>query len=218
MVALCLSLASFSCSSTPRVIDYSCPLDSHNYIVVIDACNSVYADKHTALGQGTCEHPRHADNVIGAYKESGGPSKIWLISYAYKKVFYALERTPFAEGMAMARQCRIPYVNISGGGEEYSTGEAQEALAYTDSGGIIFASAGNNSSKLPFYPAALKLSNLYGVGAYECYESIPASYSNYGIYVDTWENGCYNNSQGTSFASPRALARWQLTGKLRGAR
>jgi hypothetical protein len=50
------------------------------------------------------------------------------------------------------------YINVSGGGTEYSEVEALEVKRLTESGSIIIAAAGNNNKKLntksTFYPAS----------------------------------------------------------------
>lgn len=209
---LLLWCLSTSCAYTYplKIFVDRCPKAS-DVIVVVDACTSDQADFYTQLGSGTCRDKKHANEIITAYREAGGVSKVWLISYYYEETTV---QDPFAKAVKMARECSIPFVNISGGGYEYSLKEFIEIKKYTDEGGMVFAAAGNNNTDEAFYPASLPFDNVIGVGALTCHGNTKATYSNFGIYVDSWEKGCYNGRQGTSYATPRALARWQKEKKV----
>ena len=83
----------------------------------------------------------------------------------------------------------------------------------TDSDIICIASAGNESSPVPVYPASLD--NVIGVGAFDTDTMAIADYSNYGENVDllapgtvftTDIGGGYNVVSGTSFAGPIVTA------------
>ncbi|MGH7845022.1 MAG: S8 family serine peptidase, partial [Candidatus Binatia bacterium] len=100
-------------------------------------------------------------------------------------------------------------INISIGGSSNSS-TLQNAVNYAWSKGVVIvASAMNNNTSTPYYPAAL--TNVLAVAATDQYDN-KASFSNYGSWIDvaapgtyiytTKNGGAYGNWQGTSFSSP----------------
>jgi len=100
-------------------------------------------------------------------------------------------------------------LNISIGGVS-SSSTLQNAVNYAwNRGAIIFASAMNNSTSTPYYPAACR--NVVAVAATTSSDT-RASWSNYGDWVDmsapgssiltTTRGGGYGSVSGTSFSSP----------------
>lgn len=104
-------------------------------------------------------------------------------------------------------------INISIGGSSASS-TLQSAVDYAwNKGAVIFASAMNNSTSTPYYPAACN--NVVAVSATESNGTL-ASFSNYGSWVDlsapgdyiltTNSGGGYGSWYGTSFSSPISAA------------
>lgn len=100
-------------------------------------------------------------------------------------------------------------MNISIGGSSYSA-TLQSAVDYAWSkGAVLVASAMNNASSTPMYPAALE--RVMAVSATDRNDQL-ASFSNYGTWIDvaapgvaiytTTNGGGYGAWNGTSFASP----------------
>ena len=113
-------------------------------------------------------------------------------------------------GLAYAIEQDVDIVNMSfGGGEDIFSRYTELAV---DSDIICIASAGNDGSSIPQYPAALD--TVIAVGAYDTENDTIADYSNYGENVDilapgtvyTTSIGGYNIGSGTSFSSPIASA------------
>jgi thermitase len=104
-------------------------------------------------------------------------------------------------------------INISIGGPS-SSSTLQNAVDYAwNKGVVIAASAMNNSSTTPYYPAALN--HVMAVGATDQNDNL-ASFSNYGNWITvtapgdwiytTNNGGGYGYWYGTSFASPQVAA------------
>ena len=100
-------------------------------------------------------------------------------------------------------------INLSLGGPSYSS-SLQNAINYAwNKGVVIVASAGNESTSAPLYPAALN--NVIAVSASDQSDNL-ASFSNFGSWVDvaapgtfiytTNNGGSYGSWHGTSFSSP----------------
>jgi len=103
----------------------------------------------------------------------------------------------------------VRIMNISIGGSSYSS-TLQNAVDYAwNKGAVIFACAHNYSTDTPYYPAAC--ANVVAVSATTSSDT-PASFSNYGDWIDisapgayiltTTRSGGYGNWNGTSFSSP----------------
>jgi len=75
----------------------------------------------------------------------------------------------------------VKVINISLGSKYYSPIVAKEINRATSRGSLIIASAGNNSSQTPIYPAAMK--NVLAVGATGV-TNRKTSYSSYGSWLD----------------------------------
>ncbi|MGH7848280.1 MAG: S8 family serine peptidase, partial [Candidatus Binatia bacterium] len=114
-----------------------------------------------------------------------------------------------AEAIIYAADHGAKVINLSLGGPSYSN-TLQNAINYAwNKGVVIVASAGNESSNAPLYPAAL--SNVIAVSASDQSDR-PASFSNFGSWVDvaapgtsiytTNNGGSYGSWHGTSFSSP----------------
>ncbi len=107
----------------------------------------------------------------------------------------------------------VRVINISIGGSSASS-TLQSAVDYAWSkGAVIFASAMNNSTSAPYYPAAC--TNVIAVSATDNNDNL-ASFSDYGSWIDlsapgtsiltTMMGSGYGYWQGTSFSSPIAAA------------
>ena len=114
-----------------------------------------------------------------------------------------------ASAMIYAADRGVKVMNISFAGSS-SSSTLQNAVNYAWSkGAIVFASAGNYSTNTPYYPAACN--NAVSVAATTSSDS-PASFSNYGTWIDlsapgvsiltTNNGGGYGSWSGTSFSSP----------------
>ncbi len=77
-------------------------------------------------------------------------------------------------------------INLSLGGKQFSAAEQATINDVSNSGAIIVAAAGNQSSSQVSFPAGYQ--NVIAVGALT-QEGIPASYSNYGPYLDLMAPG-----------------------------
>lgn len=104
-------------------------------------------------------------------------------------------------------------MNISIGGSSASS-TLQSAVDYAwNKGAVIFASAMNNSSSIPYYPAACN--NVVSVSSTDSNDNL-ASFSDYGSWIDlsapgtsiltTMTGASYGYWQGTSFSSPIVAA------------
>ncbi len=107
---------------------------------------------------------------------------------------------------------KLDALNISMTGSEFNYKEFS-LLNKILKRAVVFVAAGNDGRNLNkycyFYPQCypIKSENFFIVGALrrQWHEE---RYSNYGNIVRVWENGRYGRREGTSFASPRALARY----------
>ncbi len=115
-------------------------------------------------------------------------------------------------------------INMSFGTMEYSR-TMKNAIDYANSANVVLvASAGNNNTSSPQYPAAFD--KVLTVAATDLYDR-KASFSNYGrnIFVDapgvniisTYPGGYYAIVSGTSFSAPMAAAEAALMKSLNGS-
>ncbi|MCC5825819.1 S8 family serine peptidase [Alkalimonas sp.] len=108
----------------------------------------------------------------------------------------------------------IPIVatNNSWGSPSFSSALYQAVQKHHDAGILFVASAGNNASSLPFYPAAFDLPNVISVAAHDRDGQL-ADFSNFGRghvslsapgvqMLSTYLNNGYATSSGTSMAAP----------------
>jgi hypothetical protein len=192
-----------------------CPKNPENVIIFIDACPTKEANYITDIGEGPCTET-HADHVIKTYKTSGGKHKVWLFTTMRKEK----PLNPFIKALSAALSCGVKIISTSMsshlGEDSFNQVENDLINQFTRHGGRYYAAAGNYSKNLmlyPVYPAAYESVN--PVGAKNCMNEKPdnysiASYSNYGQKVKYWacgKNSFDENSQGTSFATPRLVAK-----------
>jgi subtilisin family serine protease len=115
------------------------------------------------------------------------------------------------KGVIYATDNGASVINISSGSSKYSN-SYHDVLQYAiDHGVVITCSAGNEGSSAPVYPAAYNLKGLISVGATTS-EDKPASFSNWGDWVDvsapgqyiisTMNDDRYGQIHGTSFSAP----------------
>lgn len=112
----------------------------------------------------------------------------------------------------------IAAVNISLQGVNYSYSERKAIEEVVAKGTQVFVAAGNSNLDLDAmcnsFPGCYQIKGLHTVGALTPDYQQKASYSNYGAKVELWYPGDYQTlldyAQGTSFASPRALANYVL--------
>jgi serine protease len=113
------------------------------------------------------------------------------------------------EGMVYAADNGASVINASWGGLGYSQYE-QDIINYvTSKGALVVASAGNDGSDEPFYPA--EYAHVLAVAATDPTDKKP-SWSNYGPHVGTsapgthvfgtWKPSTYDSLNGTSFSAP----------------
>lgn len=166
-------------------------------------------DTHDVLGHGTA-----VSGAAGAISNNytGVSGIAWdnpimplvVLNSSNYATYYDIAR---AITYAVDRGIRI--INISIGGSS-SSSTLQNAVNYAwNKGAIIFASAMNNATNIPYYPAACN--NVVAVSATTLDDTL-ASFSNYGSWIDisapgvsiyTTTNGSsYGYKSGTSFASP----------------
>jgi thermitase len=116
-----------------------------------------------------------------------------------------------AQAITYAADSGVRVMNISIGGSS-SSSTLQNAVNYAwNKGAVIFASAMNNSTSTPYYPAAC--TNVVAVSATTSSDTL-ASFSDFGNWIKlsapgasiltTTRGGGYGYWQGTSFASPLA--------------
>lgn len=110
----------------------------------------------------------------------------------------------------------VKVINISLSGHYYWYEEQKSLQKFHQQGGVAFVAAGNDRQNLSqvcnIYPTCYDDTGVIVVGATEgdVKSEHKASYSNYGDKVKRWMNGNLGNDQGTSYASPRALAQYAL--------
>lgn len=119
-----------------------------------------------------------------------------------------------------AIRMKADFINISGGGTEFSVSELQAVRAYTAQGGTIFAAAGNESSNMekePYYPASYGFTNkvpkVYAVQNVRADgrrgpTSNTHPYALTAVGTDVWSalpNGKFGQMTGTSQATPSVL-------------
>ena len=119
---------------------------------------------------------------------------------ALEQVQQSARRTPPATSVI---------VNLSWGSYTYDAAIHDAIRALRDLGAIVVASAGNDNTSKPFYPAALN--ETLGVCSSSRYRKSKAAYSNFGPWVDLCAPGLHYVSRplqhggvasGTSFAAP----------------
>ncbi len=125
----------------------------------------------------------------------------------------------------MATKEGIFAINISLEGIMHAQRERMALYDLGQKGTAIFVAAGNRHANLDevcnSYPSCYHVPNLYVVGAADESMEFRAAYSNYGSRVSSWYSGDFimngTKMQGTSFASPRALADYVYASSLRFA-
>lgn len=115
---------------------------------------------------------------------------------------------------------KLTAVNISVVGKYYSFEERDQFKRGAQAGIQFFVAAGNDNMDLDktciVYPGCYRLPNMHIVGALSRDFTQKTQYSNYGEVVDAWFPGDVKDkngqwAQGTSFASPAALADYILS-------
>lgn len=166
-------------------------------------------DTHDVLGHGTAVAgvaaalSNNLEGVSGVAWENPIMPLVVLNSSNYA-TYYNIAR---AITYAVDRGVRV--INISIGGSSYSS-TLQNAVNYAwNKGAVIFASAMNNGTSNPYYPAACQ--NVLAISATTSGDE-RAGWSNYGNWIDlsapgeyiltTSNGGGYGSRSGTSFASP----------------
>jgi len=170
------------------------------------AGNSNWADDHGHGTQVAGVAAAKGNNGIGiagvAWNTAILPVKI---SDASANTTYAI----IAKAVNYAADRGARLINISFGGTS-SSSTLQSAVNYAWSrNAVIVAAAGNYGNSTPIYPAACQ--NVIAVAALDS-KDVPASFSNFGSYVDVTGpgsmiytakmDGTYGYVSGTSFSSP----------------
>lgn len=166
-------------------------------------------DTRDVLGHGTAVAgvaaalANNLDGVTGIAWQNPIMPLVVLNSNNYA-TYYNIAR---AITYAVDRGIRV--INISIGGSSYSS-TLQNAVNYAwNKGAVIFASAMNNGTSTPYYPAACQ--NVMAISATTSNDE-RAGWSNYGNWIHlsapgeyiftTSNGGGYGSRSGTSFASP----------------
>jgi subtilisin family serine protease len=163
-----------------------------------------------------CSHGTHVAGTIVAENNGFGSLGIYPgAPVTIAKVFsgsscgYSYASSMLAAANACYNQgARI--INISAGGNGYSSSEESGYYKLSTLGVLVIAAAGNDNNNVPFYPASY--SSVISVAATDLSYN-KASFSNYNSYVDiaapgvgiysTVHNG-YASWAGTSMATPHA--------------
>jgi len=163
-----------------------------------------------------CSHGTHVAGTIVAENNGFGSLGIYPgAPVTIAKVFsgsscgYSYASSMLAAANACYNQgARI--INISAGGNGYSSSEESGYYKLSTLGVLVIAAAGNDNNNVPFYPASY--SSVISVAATDLSNN-KASFSNYNSYVDvaapgvgiysTVHNG-YASWAGTSMATPHA--------------
>lgn len=191
---------------------------------LIPGWNFLTGTSNTAddLGHGTAVAGTAAaatDNATGVAGVSWGNPIMPLV--VLNSSDYA-SYSDIANAITYAADQGVRVMNISIGGSSASS-TLQSAVDYAwNKGAVIFASAMNNSTSAPYYPAAC--TNVVAVSATDQNDNL-ASFSDYGSWIDlsapgtsiltTMMGGSYGYWQGTSFSSPIAAATAALVLSLR---
>jgi subtilisin family serine protease len=150
-----------------------------------------------------------------------------------------LDSTGFGDDLSVAlglAETSAPVINLSLGGytqDDNPPLALAQAIAALGRSRIVVAAAGNNHSDRPFWPAALK--GVVAVAAYDSLKDAPASFSNFGPWVDVCAPGVgvlstfvegerregstdvtfkgWARWSGTSFAAPLVAA--EIAGRIR---
>lgn len=164
----------------------------------------------TVYTQGKISYPAdthgHGTNVVGIIQSYvNNPNICFVILKIYGQSL--LNDNLYSEIAAIkyAKSIGIKFLNISGGGTEYSESEKEAVQDFLQSGGIIMAAAGNDGidlSVIPYYPAMLKsqIRSVKGriVVVGNKHDGKIVKSSNYGTPVDVWEDGMNINGFGIS--------------------
>jgi len=150
---------------------------------------------------GTDLDPSHADDVISSFKEiNNGVNPIYCSGY---ETSTKSPNSPLFACLKWFSQYDLDGLVIAfeaSGIQKHSFDE----LSLIASKIPVVISAGNDPKV--FNNAFCKIKNVYCVGALDSTGKI-ASYSARGELVKYWEDGTHKDSQGTSFAAPKFLAR-----------
>ena len=132
----------------------------------------------------------------------------------YKVSAYAGEKTrlQIAKALVYAYKKGAKVTNISMGDSTFNHIENQTFKAVAQRGMKIFVAAGNDSKNMNhmcnIYPGCYTSKNIFTVGSTDR-SGLIETYSNKGSKVQIYEYGTIMNvGRGTSFATPRAVARY----------
>lgn len=193
---------------------------NHPDLTVLPGWDEADQDNDPNPPATNCDHGTHVAGISGATTDNGlGVSSIGFgVSILPVKVSYDVLYNGCSmfihkgyEGIAWAASNGAHIINCSWGGSTYTlTGQNTVTFAW-NSGAVVVAAAGNNSSPNPFYPAAFN--HVVSVAATDINDQKPW-WSNYGSAVDVsapgWNirslsliptNG-YGQKNGTSMAAP----------------
>ncbi|HOC37767.1 MAG TPA: S8 family serine peptidase [Thermodesulfobacteriota bacterium] len=174
-------------------------------------CISENTDTHDVYGHGTSVAGTAAaivNNVEGVAGVAGDAAIMPLVvvnSSGFASYY------DIAQAITYAADSNVQIMNISIGGSG-SSSTLQNAVNYAwNKGAVIFASAANDATSAPYYPAACQ--NVVAVSATTSTDTL-ASFSNFGTWIDIAAPGCsifttanggsYCSKSGTSFSSPIA--------------
>lgn len=162
----------------------------------------------------------HGTNIAGLIKQYADQGKnpycFVIIKYYSEKQKGEQNGYASAQAFKYANNLNLDIINFSGGGPSLNEDEREAVKQLLDKGGKIVAAAGNESEYLDgvhnaYYPAMYD-SRIKVVGNMNLFGyRVPSS--NYGPFVNTWENGKSRTAYGiTQTGTSQATA--VATGKL----
>lgn len=155
---------------------------------------------------------KHSGMVINAFLNT------LTISLDQIEVTYCQDEAKSNWGICLDDLAKMDLINVSMTNHKLSDYEKKKFKEFSQNGVVIFAAAGNKGNSFPLYPCALDLPNKVCVGGIEDDGKIDEE-SNSGrfvnVYDDYWTLHHNEYRFGTSFASPKHMARF-LNGLVEG--
>lgn len=165
----------------------------------------------------------HGTQMTGIIEKNAGKANYCFVILKIFPKNTVVDNTPLSrKAFRYATDLKVDIINYSAGGVEYDLIEYNEVIKYLNQGGILVASAGNNSENLDekgktFYPAMYD-SRIKVVGNLEKYTGSHHYTSNYGKVVKYWEIGTDIGAfgmHGTGTSQAAAVKTGKLVKKLR---
>jgi hypothetical protein len=185
-----------SYSTSPTHKDIQSEPRRHVLVLVVDSSDLVDA------------HGEHVHSVIRQYCETCEVRQLNVHgNMSTSRLLWALEQ---ARGIILGvQETTSVIINLSWGTYTYHAVVHEAIRGLQQLGAVIIASAGNDNTSKPFYPAAF--GEVLGICSSSRYRQTKAAYSNFGPWVSLCAPGLHYVSRplqhggvasGTSFASP----------------